>query len=413
MRAFVVACFLVSCTNDYDQFDYGAPPPSDAARDRSADAGRAGSDAAADRSADVVRDTSADVSDAPTDSRREAEASADAADADASLDHEGSVITDGAADRDGSMADGAPDARDGGADVEAGCGPGKKPCGSQCVALDDPATGCAGSSCSPCGLPHATAICGPGGLCAIGVCGAGFENCDGVVANGCEALLVSDVENCGACGRVCSGAHVLSKECVGGICASSCELGFANCLRPLSGADDGCERAVGNDNANCGGCGNDCTVQGSGLTCGSGGVPGQCGCTDNMGCRSAMGGGGCNVTTGRCLCGPTTCRPGETCQAATMGPDVCACNGGSACGSNQTCCQTPSGCKDLQSDPGSCGACGRACPNGFFCANGRCECNADGQCNNGSGGTCSAGQCVCNGVTCAPGQRCLPGARCG
>ncbi len=421
--ALVVAGLLVSCTNDYDQFDYLGPlPPSDAARDRSVDA-------STDRSIDVVHDAvgeGADGADTSVDSRREAEASIDArSDGDASLVVDGDAsldVVEAAADREVSSSDAPLDVsadadagiRDAGPDAEAGCGPGKKQCGGQCVLLDDPMFGCSAASCAPCALPHATAICGPGGLCAIGVCGAGFENCDGIVANGCEALLATDVDNCGTCFRACSGTHVLSRECSGGVCASTCELGFANCSRPAAGADDGCERAVSTDNANCGGCGNDCTMQGSGLTCGLGGtLPGQCGCNDNMACRTGMAGGGCNMATGRCLCGPTSCRPGEACQIAAMGPDVCSCNGGAACGSNQTCCQTPAGCKDLESDSGSCGACGRACPNGFFCSAGVCECNADVQCNAGSAGTCSVGQCVCNGVTCARGQRCLPGGRCG
>ena len=57
--------------------------------------------------------------------------------------------------------------------------------------------------------------------CAMGACGitcaAGFGNCDKVAANGCEANLGSDVNNCGACGNVCPLASPL---CLGGMCAA-------------------------------------------------------------------------------------------------------------------------------------------------------------------------------------------------
>src|SRR6187549_3511678 len=114
-------------------------------------------------------------------------------------------------------------------------------------------------------------------------------------------------------------------------------------------------------------------------------TPNLCGCVDNASCRVGGSNGQCD-NDGVCKCGPTRCRPGETCRL-TIGPDVCSCNDGAACAVNETCCDLPSGCRDLSSDPASCGACGHACPAGLVCAAGVCACSADAQCSAGSSGT--------------------------
>lgn len=291
------------------------------------------------------------------------------------------------------------------------CGAGTKPCSSGCANVTDPATGCAATSCAPCVLPHASATCGATGQCAVLVCGAGFEDCDTISANGCEAELSLDVGNCGSCGRACAAVDVLSRQCVGGLCLSTCAIGHANCSFDASLADDGCERAV--DDTHCGDCGNDCTLQGGGLKCGAA-VASQCGCTGDDDCRVTGSGGTCDASTGACTCGTTTCRAGEACREVSGSPpDVCSCNGAAACAGNQTCCQSPAGCRDLQNDPSSCGACGRSCPTGFFCSAGQCQCSGDLECNAGAPGTCATGQCICGAVTCAKGQRCQPGGTCG
>jgi len=428
----VIALGVAACANDYDQFDFysgsggstsDAPSDARAARDsgppdatddgvsREAEAGS--NEGAVDvgvpidspGDADVRRDAQPDADSSAVEGASDAPFDVDARNPDVS------VVADGSADADASLNDvsvgtDAPADNDGSAEGEAGCGPDQKMCGGGCVPLDDPATGCGNTSCGPCLLPHATAQC-DSGRCAVGICAAGFADCDLLPDNGCEASLANDVDHCGACGRACSNSHVLSRECAAGLCVSACELGFGNCDRPATGPDDGCERVVSQDAASCGSCGNDCSAQGAGFVCG--GVPIQCGCVDNVNCRIGASTGTCDPTTGACRCGPTRCRPGEACIAVDAGPDLCSCNGGSACGEGETCCQTPGGCRDLQSDPSNCGACGRACPNGLFCIAGACTCNADAQCNAGSPGTCTAGQCVCNGVLCVQGRRCLAG----
>src|SRR4051794_27188408 len=80
-------------------------------------------------------------------------------------------------------------------DTNRRCPGGHKACGDKCVALDDPATGCASATCAPCDLPNATAACGES-ACKVVACANGFDDCDGVATNGCEANLNNDVLNC-------------------------------------------------------------------------------------------------------------------------------------------------------------------------------------------------------------------------
>jgi hypothetical protein len=38
----------------------------------------------------------------------------------------------------------------------------------------------------------------------VAACNAGFGDCDGMAANGCETNTTSSAQNCGSCGRVCA-----------------------------------------------------------------------------------------------------------------------------------------------------------------------------------------------------------------
>lgn len=58
----------------------------------------------------------------------------------------------------------------------------------------------------------------------------------------CEADTLTDVKNCGACGRACRvDARVTEPRCEGGVCTSFCASGYVNMNRPATGDDDGCE----------------------------------------------------------------------------------------------------------------------------------------------------------------------------
>jgi hypothetical protein len=49
-------------------------------------------------------------------------------------------------------------------------------------------------------------------------CGANLGNCDGNIANGCEAKLDHDANNCGACGKTCGAS---TPACSAGMCIAS------------------------------------------------------------------------------------------------------------------------------------------------------------------------------------------------
>ena len=112
--------------------------------------------------------------------------------------------------------------------------------------------------CGGCGMACAAR---PNGapVCVTGVCGvtclAGYADCDGEPANGCESNTPTDLRNCGGCGRACSTNHATA-SCRVGVCAiESCEAGFGNCDGDLS---NGCEVALTTSNAHCGACGHAC-----------------------------------------------------------------------------------------------------------------------------------------------------------
>ncbi len=329
------------------------------------------------------------------------------------------------------------------------------------------------SSCGACGnacaLPNAAPAC-VAGTCAIGACNAGFADCDGVAANGCETNLQSDAGHCGACSTACSFAHG-SAVCTMGSCAlGTCDAGFANCD---GNAANGCETTPGTDVNNCGACGNacasgpdstaTCTAGGCGIACAAGfaNCDGNAatGCevdaeTDRNNC------GGCGVACGAdqvCssgACTAVTCS-GTTADCNHLASDLCEvdlntdvanCGGcGIACSFphaaaecvSGTCgftvCDTgwadcdgvqSNGCEvNLTADPTHCGGCGTACSfanASAVCSNSTCAlgaCNAGyGDCDGSAANGCEANlntsvtSCGACGHACAAGQSCVAGA---
>jgi hypothetical protein len=61
-------------------------------------------------------------------------------------------------------------------------------------------------------MPQAMGVCRNGQL-LVQSCLKGYNDCDGLAANGCETDIMSDDENCGSCGNICSATE-------------SCGLGF-------------------------------------------------------------------------------------------------------------------------------------------------------------------------------------------
>jgi hypothetical protein len=116
------------------------------------------------------------------------------------------------------------------------CATGGAWCGDRCVDTRVAVDHC-GACGRACALPHAVPSCAAG-TCMVASCAAGFADCDGVAANGCENALDS-VAHCGACRRACSPDHATG-VCVAGACAvAACAAGYTDCDRDPA---NGCEQ---------------------------------------------------------------------------------------------------------------------------------------------------------------------------
>ena len=90
------------------------------------------------------------------------------------------------------------------------CDGGYHACGSACSSNNSVAS--CGASCSPCATPaNAVATCN-GVACGF-TCNGGYADCDGNAANGCEAKLDSDGNNCASCGHSCLGGACSASAC--------------------------------------------------------------------------------------------------------------------------------------------------------------------------------------------------------
>ena len=139
---------------------------------------------------------------------------------------------------------------------QASCGLPFTQCGSACAnTASDPAhCGSCATSCAP---ENVKAPACSSGTCNYVGCQGGFADCDGNVANGCELATSTDVTNCGGCGVHCAGAHVSANVCAAGACGyAACQAGFADCD---GSAANGCETDL-TSSASCGACGNVCAT---------------------------------------------------------------------------------------------------------------------------------------------------------
>jgi hypothetical protein len=263
------------------------------------------------------------------------------------------------------------------------------------------------SHCGACGVmcsrANATATCSTG-TCQIAMCNAGYANCDMNDANGCEQPLTT-LSHCGACGVMCSRANATA-TCSTGTCQiAMCNAGYANC--DMNDAN-GCEVDTRTDPMHCGMCGQRC---GANMSCSSG----RCVCNPGFGDCDGNPANGCetNLSMSSMHCGMC----GRSCGAnATCSSGSCMCNEGYA-----DCDRNPAnGCEtNLSMSSMHCGMCGRSCGANATCSTGSCMCNpgfADCDMNDANG--CEVNtrtdptNCGMCGTTCPSGQTCTAG-RCG
>jgi hypothetical protein len=88
---------------------------------------------------------------------------------------------------------------------------------SSVVSPPPPPDPCAGVVCPA--VARGTSGC-VGGTCIITSCDAGFRDCDGLVATGCETEVNANLQHCGTCGNVCPGQGEpnTTVTCVSGTC---------------------------------------------------------------------------------------------------------------------------------------------------------------------------------------------------
>ena len=238
------------------------------------------------------------------------------------------------------------------------------------------------ANCGGCGVACPPPPIGTSAVCAGSMCGTSSvscpsdrRDCNATSGDGCETVILTDVNNCGACGARCSATGGVP-GCAGGVCSIACSSGLGNCDGVVA---NGCETSTSTSAANCGGCNRVCSIPNATASC----VAGICGvarCNEGFGDCDGMPANGCerNLLSDNAHCGAcgTACLAGRVCSGA-----VCQVS----CGSLSVCGGT---CRDTSIDPDNCGACGTVCS-----ANGMATrtCGV-GTCN----GVCSAGRANCN-----------------
>ncbi len=93
-------------------------------------------------------------------------------------------------------------------------------------------------------------------------CAGSFLDCnDDIATDGCEVNTLSDEANCGGCGIGCRDAADTVAMCMAGECTYTCATGYADCDGDLADASPTtwCEIQSDRDVENCGACGMMCT----------------------------------------------------------------------------------------------------------------------------------------------------------
>lgn len=248
--------------------------------------------------------------------------------------------------------------------------------------------GACGASCGLAASSSGAVLCS-NGQCVL-ACGANKGDCNGSMEDGCETDLTTN-DNCNACGAKCTDPAHPCRKTDDGTYQCGCPHGLAACLTACWD--------LTTDDKQCGACGNACDPTGGGapsypnmyygcldstcdkLKCKDGW--GDCNGNIEDGCETELG------TEANCTeCG-SACDPGQTCgQDSVDGQVKCLCPPG------LTLCA--GACIDVLSDWKHCGGC-----------NNQCNLMTTSTINHGIGG-CVYGECVvqclagfgdCNGDT--------------
>jgi hypothetical protein len=225
----------------------------------------------------------------------------------------------------------------------------------------------------PCNLANATSVCAAG-MCGIGSCNEGAEDCNMNPADGCEAVLASSPLHCGMCGESCD-VESGTGMCTDGDCEiASCEPDSDDCNMEFG---DGCETSLTTTD-DCGMCGNDCgmlehvgDVSCVGTACRIDDCDsgwGDCNTMPADGCEAPldtpMNCGGCGDACTLAGAETQSCFMGD-CRVATCMSGLGNCNG-----------DHDDGCEQMLNTLSDCGMCDRPCALSRAtetCATGTCE----------------------------------------
>jgi hypothetical protein len=262
--------------------------------------------------------------------------------------------------------------------TQGACLPKSTPCSAGFDDCDaNPTTGCEtnlatdANNCGACGnkcsLPNATPAC-TANACTIAACNAGYADCDGDPANGCE-VSINTSAHCGVCTLSCNFPNA-SSTCSNGACTLvTCNAGWGNCD---GNSANGCEADLSTSNSNCGACGLVCD---NGRTC----KQGTCTqttpvCVGNYADCDGLAANGCEMDIGLSVdncgaCGNKCSLPNATPACSNRACTISICNSGFGnCDNNAT-----NGCEvNLSTDPNNCGSCNRICGANQQCTAGQC-----------------------------------------
>lgn len=209
-------------------------------------------------------------------------------------------------------------------------------CSGVCTQLSSDVNNC-GACGSACSFANGSGAC-TGGSCQLSACNSGYANCDGNPTNGCEVNTNTSLSNCGACGALCALPNATPTCISGGCVIASCNAGYANCN---GNSASGCNINVESDPNNCGFCAHVCVIPNGAAACVSGSCviascnSGYANCDGNVanGCEANLNtsnttcgncGTACNTTTSTCTAGKCLLISGQTCTSASQcASDVC------------------------------------------------------------------------------------------